>query len=218
VELDNDDYYMRAAKEAGERVAKLLKEEGAQARALFDRIAERYGLDTAKLLFERCIKSAKEPSIEEEQKQLVAKKAKEKAAQQVRAMTELPTADRIAAADRRQICIWWYRLPARKFTAAEQTIVDLLWRHYVEVGGYPEGFKPERLPPPKKRGSITHNSPNAKLPAQFDREFSELAAKLGRKPKQEEVAEAIISKHGTRYGEQVDNVIANWRYWRKKKI
>jgi hypothetical protein len=208
VELDNDDYYMRAAKEAGERVGKILKQEGAQAKALFDRIAERHGLDTAKLLFELCIRLAREPSIEEQQEARAAALAKTKPARRSHELTKWPTMEEVVAADRKKICNLWARLPDRKYSAQEKRIYNLLLQRYVE----------ERLTPIKKRGSITRNSPNAKLPAVFDRAFSELVAKLGRKPKQDEVAEAIMSKHGNRYGGQVDNVIANWKYWRKKKI
>ena len=115
-----DDEYQRLAAAASDRVAKILENEGAQAKALFTRITERHGLGTAKLLFERCIKLANEPSTEEEQEQRAAEKAKAKAAQRVRAMTNLPTVEKVAVADRRQLCIWWYRLPARKFSTRER--------------------------------------------------------------------------------------------------
>jgi hypothetical protein len=212
------DEYDHLAAEAGARVAEILKQEGAQAQALFDKIARRYDLTTAKLLFERCIKLAIEPSVEDERNQYAAQKAKANAAQRARALTKLPTLEQISVADRDKICHLYYRWPDRSLTNAEQKIFNALLKRYVSFGGDRVDFNPEKLPPIKKQGSIARSSPNLKLPAIFDREFAELSEQLGRKPKQDEVAAAIISKHGDRYGADVDNVVGNWKYRRKKKI
>jgi hypothetical protein len=207
------DEYDRRADAAAERVAKLLKEEGAQAQALFDRITKRYGLLTAKLIFERCIKLAKEPSIEEEQEQRVAAKARAKATQKARAMSNLPTADEIAAAvaagDRRRICIWWYRWPVRELNDAETKIYFLLWRSLVTVGGYPKDFNPEQLPPAKKTGSKMRNSPNAELPRLFEQEKAKHGGKLTKA--------AFAVMYADRFGPTPEDVRKKLDYYERRK-
>ncbi len=208
-----EDEYDRLAREAGERVAEILKVEGAQAQALFDRIAERHGLRTAKLLFQRCIKLAKEPSIEEEQDQYVEAQAKAKKAQKARAMTKLPTAEQIAAAeskgDRRQICVWWYTWPARELSEAESAVYFRLWRSLVAVGGYPKDFNPEQLPPKKKPGSIMHNSPNAELLTLFEEERAKHGGNLTKA--------AFVKLHADRTGQTSENVRKKLDYYLKRK-
>jgi hypothetical protein len=103
------DEYGRLAATASKLVAEILKREGAQAQALFDRITKRHGLPTAKILFERCIKLAKEPTFEEEQKRDAEKHANKRKAQAARALSKLPTLEQIAAANRNRICNWWYQ-------------------------------------------------------------------------------------------------------------
>jgi hypothetical protein len=203
------DEYDRLATEAGERVDEILKREGAQAQALFDRIVKRHGAPTAKLVFERCIKLAREPSQDEEQEQRRSAKAIQREAQEARAMTTLPTAEQIASADRRKVCVWWYRLPARKLSAEEEKLADLLWRRYVEVGGYPSDFDPQTLPPTKKLGSTMRNSPNAELPKLFEQEKAKHGGNLT-KP-------AFITIQAERSGDDPENIRKKLDYYLARK-
>jgi len=178
---------------------------------LFGEIARRCGLLTAKWIFQNCIRVA------EEQERQTAATTKAKAAQRTRELTKLPTAEQIAAADRKQISKWWARLPDRKFNAREKRLYDLLLRRYVEVGGYDKDFKPNQLPPIKKVGSVKHNAPNRDLVALFDSAnpqsaFSVEKANRGGKLTQTEFATTLIPT----YGHDVENVLANLRYWRAK--
>jgi hypothetical protein len=139
------DEYGRLAATASKLVAEILKREGAQAQALFDRITKRHGLPTAKILFERCIKLAKEPTFEEEQKRDAEKHANKRKAQAARALSKLPTLEQIAAANRNRICNWWYQWPDRKLKKQEREIYNALLRRYIEVKGYPEDFDPRKI-------------------------------------------------------------------------
>jgi hypothetical protein len=203
------DEYDRLAKEAGERVDKLLKNEGAQAQVLFDRIAKRHGLQTAKLLFERCVKLAKEPSFEEEQGKRVDEKGKEKAAQSARSLTKLPTLEQISAADRVKICDWYYRWPDRRLNKKEQEVYSALLQRYVKVGGYPRDFNPNRLTPTKKRGSVMRNSPNAQLPRLFEEEKAKHGGNLT-KP-------AFVKLHAVRTDQLEENVRKKLDYYLNRK-
>ncbi len=125
-------------------------------------------------------------------------------------MPKLPTAEQISQADRRQICIWWYRLPARKFKAVEQEIVALLWQRYVDVGGYPANFSPEKeIPPIKKRGSTMRNSPNAKLPKLFEEEKTKRGGHLTKA--------AFASLHAERTRGDAENIRKKLDYHLKRK-
>jgi hypothetical protein len=205
----DDDDYMRAAKKAGERVAKILAKEGAQAQVLFDRIAKRHGMPTAKLLFERCIRLAKDPSIQEEQKKRAAEKVEAKASQRARALTKLPSLDQIAAADRNQICDWYYRWPDRGLEKKEQDVYGVLLQRYVKMGGYPENFNPNRLTPTKKRGAIMRSSRNAELPVIFEREKARLGENFS-KP-------AFYREHTDRFGPTPEDVRKKLDYYLKRK-
>jgi hypothetical protein len=173
---------------------------------LFEEIIQRCGLPTAKFIFQKCV------SVAEEQENQAAAVAKARVAQCARELIRFPTAEEIAAADRGQISRWWARLPDRKYDAQETRLYDLLRQRYVELGGYTKDFKPNQLPPIKKHGSVKRNAPNRDLPALFD----SMKAKSGGKLTQIEFAEFLISKYGARYGKDVENVIANWKYWRRK--
>jgi hypothetical protein len=181
---------------------------------LFHEIAQRCELPTAKFIFQKCI------SVAEEQENQAAKIAKEKATRRTRASIKLPTAEQIAAADRKRICNWWAQLRRtdQKFNAQEKRVIDLLWRRYVDVDGYPEGFN-ENLRPTKKRGSVKRKAPNRELPALFDSSnpdsaFSIEKAKRGGKLTQAEFAATLVPT----YGHDAEHVLANLRYHRRPKI
>jgi hypothetical protein len=179
---------------------------------LFEEIARRCGPRTAKWIFQHCIRIA-----EEQQSSQAAAITRAKAARRARELTKLPTAEQIAAADRKQISNWWARLPDRKYNAREKRLYDLLRRRYVEVGGYGKDFKPNQLPPIKKLGSVKRNAPNRVLPALFDSanpqsSFSVEKAKRGGKLTQTEFAKTLVPIHG----HTAEHVLANLRYWRAK--
>jgi hypothetical protein len=181
------------------------------ARFLLEKIAQRCGPQTAKWIFQKCIQGA------EEQQSQAAAIPRAKAARRARELTKWPTAEQIAAADRKQISTWWARLPDRKLNAREKRLCDLLWGRYFEFGGYTEDFKPNQLPPIKKPGSVKRNAPNRRLPALFDAAdpqsaFSVEKAKRGGKLKQAEFAATLVPMHGL----TVDNVLANMRHWRSR--
>jgi hypothetical protein len=205
-----DDDHDRRARTAAARVAKILEEEGAQAQALFDRITKRHGLQTAKLLFERCIKLAKgPPSNEEEQEQRTAEKTRAKAAQSARALTKLPTLEQIPTANRDQLCDWYYRWPDRELKKKEHEVYTALLQRYVEVGGYPKDFNPNRLTPIKKRGSVMRNSPNAELPRLFEEEKAKHGGELTKA--------AFVKIHADRTGEDPGNIRKKLGYYLKRK-
>ena len=180
---------------------------------LFYEICGRCDVPTAKHIFQKCI------SVADEQEIQAAAIDKARAAQRTRELNKLPTEEAIAAADRKTICNWWARLPGRKFSAKEKTIVAALSRRYVEVGGYPHDFDPARLPPIKKRGSVKRNAINAGLPKLFDvndpsSAFAVEKAKRGGKLTMTEFAATLVPA----YGFDADHVLANLRYHRRPKI
>jgi hypothetical protein len=207
--MPKDFDYLAEARAAGERVKTILEKEGAQAKALFDRIVKRHGLGTAKALFERCINLAPEPTIDEERQQYAAAKAQEKAAQNARSLAKLPTLEQITAANRDLICKWYYSWPDRKLEEKEYKIYCALLRRYIDVGGYPKDFNPSRLPPTKKRGSVMRESPNAQLPRLYDEEKAKRDGELT------ETAFAAI--HAKRTGESPENVRKKLSYHLKRR-
>jgi len=209
-----EDEYDRRARAAGVRVAKILEEEGAQAQALFERITKRLGLPTAKLLFERCIKLAKEPSIEEEQEQRADALDTAKDKHRARAKNELPTNEEIdaafAAKDRKRMSTMWHRVPwGRKFSIKEKQIIDHLWRRYANLDGDTVDFNPDELTPTKKRGSTMRNSPNAELP----RLYEEAKERHG----QDLSPTAFARIHADQTGDTAENVRKKLDYHLKPK-
>ena len=182
-------------------------------RLRFEEIARRCGPKTATWIFQKCIRDA------EEQQSQAAARTREKAAQRGRELPKWPTAEQIAAADRKQISIWWARLPNRKFNAREKRLSDLLLQRLIEVRGYAEDFKPKQLPPIKKPGSISRNAPSRKLPALFGPDdpqsaFSIEKANRGGKLTKTEFAKTLVPI----YGHDAENVLAKLRYRRRPKI
>jgi hypothetical protein len=181
-------------------------------RLRFEEIARRCGPSTAIWIFQKCIRDA------EEQQSSQAAAIREKAAQRTRELTKWPTAEQIAAANRKQISIWWARLPDRKFNAREKRLYDLLLQRLIEVDGYPEDFKPNQLPPIKKPGSVKRNAPSSVLPALFNSAnpqsaFSVEKAKRGGKLTRTEFATTLVPAHG----HDAEHVLARNRYWRRHR-
>jgi hypothetical protein len=179
---------------------------------LFAEVASRCGVATARFIFQKCISEA------EKQEDRALGIQKKKAAQKARSLTTLPTAEQIAAADRKQISNWWARLPDRKITEREKPLYALLLKRYIEFGGYTKDFNPN-LPPLKKHGAVTRHAPNRELPALFDSKnpnsaFSIEKAKRGGNLTQIEFAETLVPRHG----HDAEHVLANLRYHRKPKI
>jgi hypothetical protein len=180
---------------------------------LFGEISTRCGEATAEFIFQKCVSEA----VKERHRVVGVQRAK--AAQRARSLATLPTAEQIAAADRRQISIWWARLPDRKVAAQERPLYDLLRKRYIEFGGYAQDFNPNNLPPIKKPGSVKRRAPNRDLPVLFDAKdphsaFSIERARRGGKLTLTEFAETLVPK----YGADAENVLANLRYHLKPKI
>jgi hypothetical protein len=164
---------------------------------LFDEIAQRCGLPTAKFIFQKCI----EVADEQESRAKAIKKAK--AIRGKRAPIELPTLKQVDSFDRNQTCRWWDRLGStdQKFKGGERKIIGRLAARYVEFGGYPKGYIEGKLPPIKQKGARRRNMPKAaELPAMFE------ALKM-KHPKlsNARIAETIVDQHGAIYGKSPAN-------------
>ena len=162
-------------------------------RLRFEEIARRCGPKTATWIFQKCIRDA------EEQQNEAAARTREKAAQRGRELPKWPTAEQIAAANRKQISIWWARLPNRKFNAREKRLSDLLLQRLIEVRGYAEDFKPKQLPPIKKPGSISRNAPSRKLPALFGPTIRKARSRLRRQTEAESLPRPSLPKLSFRF-------------------
>jgi hypothetical protein len=161
---------------------------------LFQEIAERCGISTAKFIFENCVSVAQE----QEDQSVAIEKAR--SARLKRRPIKLPTVGEITAADRQQICVWWARLRGtdQKFDAREKQLIAKLSERYVEVGGYPTGFNENHLPPiPEKR-----NQGDAVLIEIFDRGNPKSAFSIAKKANggrltMEKFAASLVPKYGS---------------------
>jgi hypothetical protein len=174
---------------------------------LFAIIIEKCGLETAKFIFEKCIKEGTE---------IEAASAKRAAATQRRATAapmKIPTIKEIKAADRDRICMWYARLLTtdQHLSLQEKKSVALLTKRYIEFGGFPADFVP-RLPPIKKKGATRKVRPAAaELPALFT------ALKIEHpRLNNPRIAELIVERYGKKYGKSVEAVERAEREWRKK--
>jgi hypothetical protein len=182
---------------------------------LFASIMGKCGFETAKFIFEKCIKEGAE---------IEAANAKRSANAQQRAGAapmKIPTVQEIDAADRERICMWYARLLTtdQHFSNREREAVDRLTKRYIEFGGFPAGFKP-RLPPIKKKGAVKRDAANAALPAMFDATnprsaFSIEKAKRGGDLTKRDFA-GLLVKSDKKFGKDVDSLLANLRYHRSK--
>jgi hypothetical protein len=175
---------------------------------LFQEIVQRCGLPSARFIFEKCI------AVADEQESRAAAIAKTKAARRSRPPIPLPTAEQIAKADRRQICIWWARLRGtdQKFNAREKRLIAELRARYLDVGGYPAGFNENhQLPPiPKKR-----NKNDAVLVKMFDRRNPQSAYCIERKKRGGKLTVGdFAATLVPTYGASADHILRKVKYQR----